>query len=228
MGKGFAVVAAEVKQLASQTTKATEEIADQVSNIQGATQSTVGAIHTITQTIGEINSVTTNIASAVEQQEASTREIANSIHMASEGTNLAVDNVNSVTKSIDDTAVAAGTVQSASDTLTKVAEQLADQVEHFLADVAKDVEERRVNIRDRMHEIVIIKADGHRVNSTMQNVSPNGCLIEKVSGLSAGDEIRVELADGHAVEAVVSEASDDQLNLQFKDKLADVTWLAVA
>ncbi len=83
-GKGFAVVASEVKALANQTAKATEQIAQQIGEIQGATGAAVSGIDTITKTIEEINSVTTTIASAVEEQGAATQEVNQNISAVSE------------------------------------------------------------------------------------------------------------------------------------------------
>jgi methyl-accepting chemotaxis protein len=83
-GKGFAVVASEVKALATQTAKATEEIAQQIGEIQGATGSAVSGIDSITRTIEEINSVTTAIASAVEEQGAATQEVNQNISAVSQ------------------------------------------------------------------------------------------------------------------------------------------------
>ena len=85
-GKGFAVVASEVKSLANQTAKATEEIAAQIQGIQSATQAAVQAIGGITRTIGEMSHISTGIASAVEQQDAAAREIAQNVQMAAAGT----------------------------------------------------------------------------------------------------------------------------------------------
>ena len=85
-GRGFAVVASEVKELATQTSKATEEIAAQVAAIQSATRTSVDAIDEITQTIGRVNEIASAIASAVEEQGAATREIASNVSQAAEGT----------------------------------------------------------------------------------------------------------------------------------------------
>ncbi|GCC45287.1 hypothetical protein chiPu_0029502, partial [Chiloscyllium punctatum] len=85
-GRGFAVVASEVKNLASQTAKATEEIRQQIVSMQEVTTTAVSAIRNISSTIGEINDVTTAIAAAVEEQGAATREIARNIQHAAGGT----------------------------------------------------------------------------------------------------------------------------------------------
>src|SRR5205807_7352534 len=82
-GRGFGVVAAEVKSLASQTAKATQDIASRIQSIQGATADAVKAIESITGTIGRINEITTSVASAVEEQGAATNEISRNVQQAS-------------------------------------------------------------------------------------------------------------------------------------------------
>lgn len=225
MGKGFAVVAAEVKTLATQTSKATDEIADQISGIQVLTRNAVEAIRAITQTVGEINTVTTTIASAVEEQEAATQEIANSIQLASDGTNAAVHNVKGVTGAIAETAQEADTVRSASDSLTVTAERLSTVVEQFLANVAKDVEERRKSIRTKMNEVVIILTSGRRLNTTMIDASETGCQIGPAENVEPGQKVRIELANGHTIDGTVVRRSDKNLGLEFDKPIENINRL---
>jgi methyl-accepting chemotaxis protein len=134
-GKGFAVVAAEVKNLASQTAKATEEIAAQVNMIQGATNDSVTAIESVGATIRRINEIATAIASAVEEQGAATQEIARNVQQAAAGTKEVSQNIGGVTQTSQQTGEAASQVQSASSELSLQAENLRKQVDLFLADV---------------------------------------------------------------------------------------------
>jgi methyl-accepting chemotaxis protein len=131
-GKGFAVVASEVKTLANQTSKATEEIAAQISAIQGATGKAVGAIGTIGETIGQVSQIATTIASAVEEQGAATQEIARNVQQAASGTAVVSSNIAAVTQATDQTGEASGHVLTAADELARLAESLRAEIDGFV------------------------------------------------------------------------------------------------
>lgn len=120
-GKGFSVVASEVKELASQTAKATEEIGNQISEMQAATGDTAAALRAISQTITKINEISTTVASAVEEQAAATKEV--------------TANINGTSQAVGDTKIAAGNVLSASEGLARDASELEIQVANFLTSV---------------------------------------------------------------------------------------------
>jgi methyl-accepting chemotaxis protein len=134
-GKGFAVVASEVKNLATQTARATEEIAGQIADIQGATGQAVAAIGAIARTIGDIDGVATSIAAAVEEQGAATAEISRNVQEAARGTEDVTANVESVSGSADRTGESAGQVLRAANELSAQSERLSVEVGKFLASV---------------------------------------------------------------------------------------------
>jgi len=134
-GRGFAVVASEVKALASQTSKATEEISAQVGAIQSATRTSADAIDGITRTIGKVNEIASAIASAVEEQGAATREIAHNVAQAAKGTGEVSTNIVGVRDAARETGVAADQVVAASAELSRNGETLKAQVDAFLREV---------------------------------------------------------------------------------------------
>ncbi len=132
-GRGFAVVASEVKELASQTAKATEEIAGQVTAIQSATGDCVTAIGGISDTIREISGIATTIAAAVEEQDSATREIARSVQQAAAGTSEVSQNVAGASQAARQSRTLADNVMVASGQLSQHADALFKSVDSFLA-----------------------------------------------------------------------------------------------
>ncbi|WP_374652425.1 methyl-accepting chemotaxis protein [Dongia sp.] len=131
-GKGFAVVASEVKQLATQTARATDEIGTQVRAIQESTESSAGAIHSISQTINRVSEISTAIASAVEEQGAATQEISRNVQQAATGTSEVTTNVLGVTEASQQTSIASTQVLSAANELSRYGETLRSEVNNFL------------------------------------------------------------------------------------------------
>ncbi|MDQ1078482.1 methyl-accepting chemotaxis protein [Pseudoroseomonas cervicalis] len=134
-GKGFAVVASEVKNLASQTGKATEEIGAQIAAMQVATREAVAALEGIAATIGEVSSTTVSIASAVEEQTAATAEIARTVQQTAQATEAVTVNIASVSEGAQQTGVAAGEVLTAASELSGQSERLRAEVGDFVAQV---------------------------------------------------------------------------------------------
>ncbi len=134
-GKGFAVVAGEVKVLATQTGKATEEISTQVGAVQTATREAVAAIGSIVGRIEEINHIATAISAAVEEQSAATAEIARNVDQAAQGTRQVSANVGGVSATAAETDAAAVQVLSAAESLSREATELKGVVDRFLEGV---------------------------------------------------------------------------------------------
>jgi methyl-accepting chemotaxis protein len=131
-GKGFAVVATEVKNLANQTAKATEDIVSQIDAIQAATTDAAGAIKGIGDVITEINEISTTIAGAMEEQDAATQEITRNAQQVSGRAKEASGNVNSVSEAALDTGKAATQVLSSATALAHQSDDLTEAVDKFL------------------------------------------------------------------------------------------------
>jgi methyl-accepting chemotaxis protein len=131
-GKGFAVVANEVKNLANQTAKATDEISSQIGEVQGATGQAVGAIQDILSTISELSQVTSSIASAVQEQQAATAEIARNVEQAAQGTEAVATNIVGVSAAARQAGDTSEEVLRESKDLTEQSDVLGREVKGFI------------------------------------------------------------------------------------------------
>jgi len=134
-GKGFAVVASEVKALAGQTAKATEEIAQHIAGIQGATGTVERTIDGVATTIGQIDSISSGIASAVEEQGAATRDISRNIAAAADDTTTVSRTVATLADAAGDADRASSETGGAAEVLAQQTRALSDCVERFLSDI---------------------------------------------------------------------------------------------
>ncbi|MBN9673090.1 methyl-accepting chemotaxis protein [Roseibium aggregatum] len=135
-GKGFAVVAAEVKELANQTSKATEEISNQISGIQASTEAAVNAMQGISATMNDVNEYTTAIAGAVSEQTAVTSEISRNIQGAAQQTKTMVGNIGELDNAVAETNSSSETVKAKTGEAVHITEDMRSEIEKFLAAVA--------------------------------------------------------------------------------------------
>ncbi|MBS1240506.1 MAG: chemotaxis protein [Proteobacteria bacterium] len=134
-GRGFAVVASEVKSLASQTAKATDEISSHILGMQGATQESVAAIKEIGGTIAQISNIASSISSAVEQQSSATQEIARSVQNVAQGTEEAAANIMQVNRGATETGSASEEVLNSARTLSSESTRLREELDRFMANI---------------------------------------------------------------------------------------------
>ncbi|MCK7611590.1 globin-coupled sensor protein [Roseibium sediminicola] len=130
-GKGFAVVASEVKTLAEQTAKATEEISQQVGEIQSSTDMAVASIQSIADVVKELDEMTSSIAAAVEEQGAATQEISHSVQTVANGAQTLDENITGVGEAIQSTDRAAENFLSAADRMTESANAISNEIRDF-------------------------------------------------------------------------------------------------
>ena len=131
-GRGFAVVASEVKSLAEQTAKATDEISQQINDIQSATQDSVSAIKEIGATIGRISEISAAISSAVEQQGAATQGISSNVQRAAAGTSQVASSIADVQRGVSEAGGASSEVLSAAQSLASESNRLKHEVANFM------------------------------------------------------------------------------------------------
>ncbi len=134
-GRGFAVVASEVKSLASQTAKATDEISSHILGMQDATKESVVAIKEIGSTISQISDIASTIATAVEQQSSATQEIANNVQNVAQGTEEVASNISQVNSGAAQTGAASAEVLGSAQTLTTESSRLRQELDRFMSSV---------------------------------------------------------------------------------------------
>jgi methyl-accepting chemotaxis protein len=135
-GRGFAVVAQEVKALASQTAKATDEIGIQIAGMQTATQEAVGSIKMISSTIGKISEITTAISAAIEEQGAATQEISGNIQRTADGTSQVAGTIAEVSHGANQTGAASSQLLSSAKQLSDSTTSLQAEIDGFLKSIA--------------------------------------------------------------------------------------------
>lgn len=175
-GKGFAVVASEVKNLASQTTRATDEIASQISGIQGATTQAVHAIEAITTTIQQIDQISASIAAAVEQQGAATNEISRNTQRAAEGTRTVSSNLSSVSKDTVQTGALASNVRDITNEMAKSVQDLQDRLRVILRQSAAGDRRRHVRISPS-NLTANISSNGKTYQCRVDNIGAGGMAV---------------------------------------------------
>ena len=195
-GKGFAVVAAEVKDLSTQTAKATEEITQQIGAVQQSTNKAVTAIQAISESINSVDEVTTIIATAVERQNLATEEISDAIAMAHDGAHHAAKNVESVSTSIAGTHSESQNVLNVTKALSYVSQKLSDSVDSFLNTISQDIRERRSSLRKLITSKTFIVVNGVRYETTLHDIGEeDGFGVEAIKGLAPGQEVHLHSDD---------------------------------
>ncbi|MDP2800365.1 MAG: methyl-accepting chemotaxis protein [Phreatobacter sp.] len=218
-GRGFAVVASEVKSLATQTARATDEIAAQIFAIQSSTDTAVSAIGAMAVRIADISSLNAAIAAAVEEQDAATREIAQNVARAADGSQIVTANVEGVASSASDTTGEVTRVMNTAQSLGEASDALANSVAGFLDSVNADLSERRRTSRTTLCEPGTIELKGRQLDVEVVDISREGARLDAVIDAAPGSAL-VLVLDGIAAKGRVIWVNDGGTGIAFDTPLA--------
>ena len=231
-GKGFAVVAGEVKALAAQTAKATEEIAAQIAAIRGATSEAVSAVREVSTSIGQVSEVAAAIAAAIEQQTATTREIAHNAQSVMTVTQEATQAMQDVSAVSETTGAASEDVKQNADEVGRTAGVLRSELTMFLEAMAKSDEDdrRRYERIPGKDAIATLHAPGRGATRVVINdISRGGIGLRCDWQAAVGAEVEIELpGTDKAVVARMVRSRDGLLALAFRQDAAVLRRVDVA
>ncbi len=213
-GKGFAVVANEVKQLASQTARATADIAERIGAVQASAREAATIMGRVCASIGKVEQTSAVIADTVREQAEATRSIAGSAAEVSAGTQDVATNITGVNAATEATGTAAGHVVQAAEGLTGQAARLRGEVEHFLHAIAH-AGERRSFERIACDLGATLLIDGASLACRIHDLSHGGAALDRQPELTVGRRIRLRIGTSGAVDGWIIGQEADRTRIQF-------------
>ena len=224
-GKGFAVVASEVKALASQTSRATVEIIENVTAIRSAMGQTATAIREVGAAIGRVDAVSAVIAAAVEEQGATTNAIASNVQAVASTSERTASAMVEMAAIADGTGDMSRTVLAAADDIAKVADMLRIEVGQFLRTMAEDKSDQRRYERQTVKNVraTLVAGQGRQVDGIVDNISRGGVALRCGFTAEAGCQVKLRLPEaGALVDGRVVRHSDGMLAIAFNQDAANL------
>nr|WP_051341126.1 cache domain-containing protein [Azospirillum halopraeferens] len=213
-GKGFAVVAGEVKNLANQTARATEQVVAQVTSVQSASREAARIVAGIAGIIADVHAAAGAMAEAVHQQGAATGEIAENVSRAHTGTIEVTSNIAEVNETATVTGAAAEQVLAAAHDLSQQAEGLRSEVENFLSAVTR-AGDRRAYVRHRTNLPASIRAAGRDIGCRILDLSLGGASVDQTLPIPEGSVFEMIIDGTTTVTGRVAGTVDRRTRLQF-------------
>ncbi|MBX9802994.1 MAG: PilZ domain-containing protein, partial [Caulobacteraceae bacterium] len=210
-----------------QTARATDEIAAQIFAIQASTDTAVGSIGAMAHRIADISSLNAAIAAAVEEQDAATREIAQNVARAADGSQVVSSNVEGVATSASDTSGEAARVMDTAKLLGEASDALTTAVGQFLQSMGVDLEERRQAERTALSEAGIVQIEGRNVPVEVVDISVKGARLNDPLPASAGSHL-VLTVDGITASGRIIWTNDAGTGIAFDTPLAQLPPSAAA
>ena len=212
-GKGFAVVASEVKSLASQTARATQEIGQQIAEVEAETTRAVEAISRIGQTVEGLEHIAAGVAAAMEQQSAATQEIARAVASSAQGAREVSGRVESLGHEATDAAERAERMRGSADAAAAALDEVRGTLVRTVRECSEAVERRR-SPRLALHMPVRLEWQGRMLEAKLLDLSEGGAGLEPVPGLEAGAQVKLTLR-GMTLPGRVVEAGRQRCSIAF-------------